>query len=75
MMLSYCSQNIVIRWMMRWEGNMACTGERQDAYRLLGGNSERKGLLARSRPRWKYSIKMGIKDMDWEGVDYLTGSG
>jgi hypothetical protein len=60
---------------MRWEGNVVCTGERQNAYRLFLGNLEGKRLLGRSRPRWEYNIKMGLKDMGWVGVDYLTGSG
>jgi hypothetical protein len=36
---------------MRWEGHVACMGEKRKAHRLLVGKPEGKRLLG--RPRWR----------------------
>ena len=43
----YSSQNIIrfIKPRRRWTGNVACTGGRRGAYRILVGKSERKRPL------------------------------
>jgi hypothetical protein len=42
---------------MRWEWNRTYTEERGNAYRLVLGSSEGKGLLGRSSLRWELILK------------------
>jgi hypothetical protein len=37
---------------MKWEGHVACMGERRGVYRVLVGKPEGKRLLGRPRRRW-----------------------
>jgi len=69
----YCSPDIVRvikSRIMRWEGHVACMGERRDVYRVLVGKPEGKLPHGRPRRRWEDNIKMdlqevGFGDMDW----------
>jgi hypothetical protein len=56
---------------MRWVGHVARMGERRNAYRLLVGNAERKGPLARLRRRWVDNVKMDLLEIGWGGVDWI----
>jgi hypothetical protein len=42
--------------------------EIKNAYRLLVG----KGPLVRPRPRWVANIKMGLGEIGWGGVDWIS---
>jgi hypothetical protein len=47
---------------MSWSGNVACVGDRSDAYRVLVG---------RARCRWEDNIKLTFKKWDrvtWNGL-------
>ena len=48
---------------MRWEGHVACMGERRDVYRVLVGKSEGKRPLGRYRRRWENNIKMDFQEV------------
>ena len=55
---------------MKWEGHVACMGEKRGAYKDLMGKPEGKRPLGRSRRRWENNSKMdlqevGSRDMDW----------
>jgi hypothetical protein len=50
-------------------------GERRGAYRLLVGSPEGQRPFRRCRQRWEDNIKMDIKELGWEGLDWiLSGS-
>jgi hypothetical protein len=46
-------------------------GEKRNAYRILVGNPEGKTPLRRSRRRWVNNIKMDLKEIGWDGMDWL----
>jgi hypothetical protein len=47
-----------------------CTEEKGNAYKILVGKAEGKSLLGRSRYRWKDNIKIDLKGIGWEGVNW-----
>jgi hypothetical protein len=70
----YSSQSI-IRMIksrrMRWAGHVARMGEKRNAYRILVGKPEVKRPLARPRRRLVDNIKMDIREIGWDGVDWI----
>jgi hypothetical protein len=71
---SYCSPNIV-RVMksrrMRWVGHVASIGEKGGVYRILVGKLEGIKPLKRPRLRWENNIKMDLKKMGCEGINWI----
>jgi hypothetical protein len=51
----------------------ACSkdGEKRNAYRILVGNPEGKRPLGRQRCRWVDNIKMDLRDIGWDGMDWI----
>jgi hypothetical protein len=51
----------------------ACStnGEKRNAYRLLVGMSEGKRPLGRPRRRWVDNIKMELREIGWDGMDWI----
>jgi hypothetical protein len=47
-------------------------GEKRNAYILLVGTRERKGLFGRCQHRWEDIIKIEVKDTGWGGVDWIN---
>jgi hypothetical protein len=65
---------------MRWEGHVACMGERTGAYRVLVGRPEGQRLLGRPRSRWEDNIKQDLQEVEcaMDGLIWLrkgTGDG
>jgi len=56
---------------MRWVGHVACTGEMRNVYKILVGKSEGKRPLGRPRHRWEDNIRMDLREIRWEGVDWI----
>jgi hypothetical protein len=46
-------------------------GEIRNTYKLLVGKSEGKRPLGRPRRRWEDDIKMNIREIGTEGVDWV----
>jgi hypothetical protein len=46
-------------------------GEKRNAYRILVGKPERKRPLGRQRRRWVDNIKIDLKEIGWNGVDWI----
>jgi hypothetical protein len=46
-------------------------GEKRNAYRILVGNLEGKRPLERPRCRWVDNIKMDLREIRWDGVDWI----
>jgi hypothetical protein len=45
--------------------------EKQNAYRILVGKSEGKRPLGRQRHRWVDNIKMDLREIRWDGTDWI----
>jgi hypothetical protein len=56
---------------MRWVGHVAQMGEKRNAYRILLGNPEGKRPLGRPRRRWVDNIKMDLREIGWDGMDWF----
>jgi hypothetical protein len=46
-------------------------GEKRTAYRILVGKPEGKNQLGRPRRRWVDNIKMDVREIGWDGVDWM----
>jgi hypothetical protein len=46
-------------------------GETRNAYRILVGKPEGKKLLGRTRRRWVDNIKMDLREIGWDGRDWI----
>jgi hypothetical protein len=51
----------------------ACStsGEKRNAYRILVGKPEGKRPLGRPRRRWVDNIKMDLRKIGWDGMDWI----
>jgi hypothetical protein len=49
-------------------------GVKRNAYRILVGKSEGMRPLGRPRRRWVDNVKMDLREVGWDGVDW-SGSG
>jgi hypothetical protein len=56
---------------MRWAGHVARMGEKGNAYRILVGNPEGKRPLGRPRRRWVDNIKLDLREIGWDGRDWI----
>jgi hypothetical protein len=46
-------------------------GETRNAYRILVGKPEGKRPLGRSRRRLVDNFKMDLREIEWDGIDWL----
>jgi transcription termination factor 2 len=70
----YSSPNIVrvikSRW-MRWAGHVARMEARRGVYRVLVRRPEGKRPLGRPRRKWKDNIKMELREIGINGVNWI----
>jgi hypothetical protein len=52
-------------------GYLAHIGEMMNTYNIFIGKSEWKRLLGRDRCRWEVNIRMGLREIVWEVVDWI----
>jgi hypothetical protein len=52
-------------------GACSTNGEKRNAYRISVGKPEGKRPLGRPRRRWVGSIKMDLREIGWDGVDWI----
>jgi hypothetical protein len=45
--------------------------EKRNAYRILVGKPEGKIILGRARCRWVNNIKMNLREIEWDGMDWI----
>jgi len=56
---------------MRWEGHVERVGEMGNAYHILLAKPEGKRPLGRTRCRWEDNIRMGLREIGCEYVDWI----
>jgi hypothetical protein len=56
---------------MRWMGHVVHTREMRNVYKILVGKPEGKRPLRRPRHRWEDNIKMDLREIRFEGVDWI----
>jgi hypothetical protein len=56
---------------MRWTGHVARSGEKRNAYRILVGKPEGERPLPRPRRRWVDNIKMDLREIGWDDIDWI----
>jgi hypothetical protein len=56
---------------MRWAGHVARMGETRNAYRISVGMPEGKRPLGRPRRKWVDNIKIDLRDIGQDGVDWI----
>jgi hypothetical protein len=56
---------------MRWAGHVARMEKKMNAYRILMGKPEGKRPLERPRRRWVNNIKIDLREIGWDGMDWI----
>jgi hypothetical protein len=56
---------------MRWAGYVACVGEGRGVYRVLVGRPKGNRPLGRPRHRWEDNIKMDLREIGIDGVNWI----
>ncbi|KAJ4435473.1 hypothetical protein ANN_18089 [Periplaneta americana] len=57
---------------LRWAGHVARMGESRNAYRVLVGRPEGRRPLRRPRRRWEDNIKMDLREVGYDGRDWIN---
>jgi hypothetical protein len=61
----------MIKSRMRWVEHVARMGEKRNACRILVGKPEGMRPLGRPRRRWVDNIKMDLREIRWDTVDWI----
>jgi hypothetical protein len=56
---------------MRWAEHVTRMGQWRNVYRNLVGKFELKRLRGRTRRRWEDNIRMDLREIGWEIVDWI----
>jgi hypothetical protein len=56
---------------MRLAGHVTRMGEKRNAYGILVGKPEGKQPLGRLRSRWVGNIKIDLREIGWNGMDWI----
>jgi hypothetical protein len=57
--------------MMRYTGHVTRVGKMRNVYIIYVGKRERKRLLGRPRRRLDDNIRMDLREIAWEGLDWM----
>jgi hypothetical protein len=69
----YSSPNRMIKSRrMRLAGHVARTEDKRNAYRILVGKPEGKRPQGRPRHRWVDNIKIDLREVGWDGMDWIN---
>jgi hypothetical protein len=55
----------------RWARHLAGMGEKGNTYRILVGKRERKRPVGRPRRRYTGNIKIELREIGWDGMDWI----
>jgi hypothetical protein len=70
----YTSPNIIMvfkSWQMRLAGHVECNRQMRNGYKILVRKPEKKRPFRRPRHKWEDNIRMDLRDIRWEGVDWI----
>jgi hypothetical protein len=56
---------------VQWAVQVARTGEKRNAYRILVGKPEGTGPRGRTRRRWVDNIKMDLREIELDGINWI----
>jgi hypothetical protein len=56
---------------MRWAEHVVGMEDKKNAYRILVGNPEGKRPLGRTRRRWVDNIKIDLREIEWDDLDWI----
>jgi hypothetical protein len=56
---------------MRWAGHVKHRGDERKFYKVSVGKPEEKRSLGRPRRRWKDGIRMDLRKIGWEDVEWV----
>jgi hypothetical protein len=56
---------------MRWAGHVARMGQTRNAYRIVVGKPEGKRPLGRPKRRWVDNIKIDLREIGWDDMDWF----
>jgi hypothetical protein len=56
---------------MKWAGHVARMGKERNAYRILVGKPEGKRPLGRPRRRLLGNNKIYLREVEWDGMDWI----
>jgi hypothetical protein len=56
---------------MRWAGHVARMVVKWNAYRILVGKPDGKRPLGGPRHRWVDNIKLDLREIGWDGMDWV----
>jgi hypothetical protein len=56
---------------MRWAGHIAQMGAKRNAFMIWVGKPDGKRPLGRLRCRWMDNIKMYLREIGWDGMDWI----
>jgi len=56
---------------MRWVEHVVRMDAMRNAYKIMVGKPEEKRPLARIRHRWEDNIRIDLKEIEWEPVDWI----
>jgi hypothetical protein len=56
---------------MRWAGHAAQMWEKRNTYRILVGKPEGKRPLGRQRRKWVDNVKMDLREIEWDEMDWI----
>jgi hypothetical protein len=68
----FYSSPIIIRMIKSMmAGHVARMGAKRNTYRILVGKPEGKRPLGRPRRRWMDNIKIDLREIGWNGMDWI----
>jgi hypothetical protein len=56
---------------VRQVGHMTCMGEERKVYKVFMGRPKGKRPLGRPKHRWENGIRMDLREIGWEGVEWV----
>jgi hypothetical protein len=56
---------------MKWTGHVALMGQKRNAYSILVGKPEGKRPLGRPRRRWVDNIRLYLREVGWDVMDWI----
>jgi hypothetical protein len=56
---------------MRWTGHIAGIWAKINPYRILVGEAEGRRPTERQRRRWMDNIKIDLREIGWDGMDWI----